>query len=69
MSFSKQELNKLSIGLAILVYIAVILLGLYMVTADPSTIAPIVIKISGAVVIAFGLIETIVTYINRKDTK
>jgi hypothetical protein len=69
MSFTKEELNKLSTGLAIGVYIIIVLLGIDLVSADLSQIAPILIRIGGAMLIALGILEIVITYINRKGSK
>lgn len=47
-------------------YALVIIFGAYLVITKPADIAPVLIQIAGVVLILFGIVESLVTYLNRK---
>ena len=49
-----------------ILYCITIVLGVFLIITDPSSIAPVVIQIAGGLLVLFGIVEIIVTYSNRK---
>jgi hypothetical protein len=68
MGFEKEQVNKIASYIGYAVYALTIIYGGYMIFADPTTLygtSPSVIQIGGLLLIAYGIIQIVVTIYNR----
>jgi len=69
MGFNKETAGKLATYIGYTVYVLTVIYGGYLIFADPTTLygeySPSAIQIGGLLLIAYGIIQVIVTVYNR----
>lgn len=68
MGLDKETVSKIATYIGYSVYVITVIFGAYMIIADPTTLygyTPSMIQVGGLLLIAYGLIQVVVTAYNR----
>lgn len=71
MGLDKETVGKIATYIGYLVYVLTVIYGAYLLIADPSTLygySPSAIQVGGILLIAYGVVQIIVTAYNRLPT-